>query len=81
MARERLGHDARRVKVSLTPKSRALARRLAPRIEAVYADIEQRIGHAFTQDFYRTLDDLITRLADPAGCADDDDGGGDDGAT
>ena len=67
VARERLGHDARRVKVSLTPKSRALARRLAPRIEAVYADIEQRIGHAFTQDFYRTLDDLITRLADPAG--------------
>lgn len=61
--RERLGHDARRVKVSLTARSRALARRLAPQIEAIYADIERRIGHRFTQDFYRTLDELIALLA------------------
>ena len=62
--RVRLDHDQRRLKVSLTPKARALARRLAPQIEAVYAGIEQRIGHRFTQDFYRTLDELITLLAD-----------------
>lgn len=33
-------------------------------IEAVYAAIEQCIGHRFTQDFYRTLDELITLLDD-----------------
>ena len=60
--RVRPDHDQRRVQVSLTAKSRALARRLAPQIEAIYADIEKRIGHRFTQDFYRTLDELITLL-------------------
>lgn len=60
--RVRLDHDARRLQVSLTPRSRALARRLAPQIEATYAAIEARIGHRFTQDFYRTLDELITLL-------------------
>jgi DNA-binding MarR family transcriptional regulator len=64
--RVRLDHDQRRVRVSLTAKSRALARSLAPQIEAIYAGIEQRIGHRFTQDFYRTLDELITLLADAA---------------
>ena len=63
--RQRLDHDARRVQVSLTPRSRALARQLAPQIEAVYADIERRIGHGFTQEFYATLDDLIARLDEP----------------
>ena len=65
--RVRLDHDQRRVRVSLTAKSRALARSLAPQIEAIYAGIEQRIGHRFTQDFYRTLDELITLLADAEG--------------
>lgn len=60
--RQRLGHDARRVKVSLTPKSRALARRLAPQIAATYAQIQRRIGHRFTREFYRTLDELIALL-------------------
>ena len=64
VSRVRLDHDARRVQVSLTAKSRALARKLAPQIEAVYATIEARIGHRFTQDFYRTLDELITLLAE-----------------
>lgn len=63
--RQRLDHDARRVQVSLTPRSWALARQLAPQIEAVYADIERRIGHGFTQEFYATLDDLIARLDEP----------------
>ena len=62
VTRVRLDHDQRRVQVSLTAKSRALARTLAPQIEAVYAGIEARIGHRYTQDFYRTLDDLITLL-------------------
>lgn len=63
--RERLGHDQRRVMISLTARSRALARRLAPQIEQIYAGIEQRIGHRFTQDFYRTLDELIALLEAP----------------
>jgi homoprotocatechuate degradation regulator HpaR len=60
--RERFDSDARRVRVTLTPKSRALARRLAPRIEAVYAEIEALIGPEFTQAFYLSLDTLIARL-------------------
>ncbi|MFO1329995.1 MAG: homoprotocatechuate degradation operon regulator HpaR [Rubrivivax sp.] len=63
--RERMDHDARRLQVSLTPRSRALARRLAPRIEAIYADIERQIGASFTQDFYRALDRLIEVLDEP----------------
>ena len=77
--RQRLDHDARRVKVSLTAKSRALARRLAPKIEATYADIERRIGHRFTQDFYRTLDELITLLeTGSSGNDESDESDGDD---
>ena len=62
--RERIDGDLRRVKVSLTPRSRALAARIAPQVEAAYAAIEARIGREFTADFYRTLDDLITALDD-----------------
>jgi homoprotocatechuate degradation regulator HpaR len=64
VTRERFDNDQRRLKVSLTPKSRALAARMAPQVEAVYADIEARIGPEFTQDFYRALDDLIAALGD-----------------
>jgi homoprotocatechuate degradation regulator HpaR len=60
--RKRLVTDQRRVRVSLTPRSRALATRLAPLIEAVYARIEALLGREFTEDFYRVLDDLIVKL-------------------
>lgn len=62
VARERLGHDQRRVKVSLTAKSRALSKRMAPQIDAVYAEIEGHIGPEFTQRFYAALDELIATL-------------------
>lgn len=65
VTRTRLDHDQRRLQVALTPKSRALARRLAPQIEAIYDEIEQRIGRRFTQDFYATLDELVGRLDEP----------------
>ena len=71
--RERLDHDARRLQVSLTPRSRALARHLAPRIEAVYAQIEQQLGESFTQDLYRALDALTSGLG-PGAMTDDVDG-------
>lgn len=57
--RSRVDRDLRRVSVSLTPRSRTLAVRLAPRIEAVYGDIEKRMGPDFCDQFYRTLDHLI----------------------
>ena len=54
--------DQRRFTVSLTAKSRGLARRIAPQIEATYADIEAALGKDFTDDAYRALDALISRL-------------------
>jgi homoprotocatechuate degradation regulator HpaR len=63
--RKRLADDQRRVLVSLTPRSRALASRMAPLIEAVYARIEGLLGKEFTEDFYRVLDDLIVKLRPP----------------
>ena len=69
--RERTAQDQRRVLVSLTRKSRALAAAMAPEVEAVYARIEAHIGADFVQRFYATLDELIGLLEDlPAG--DDD---------
>jgi homoprotocatechuate degradation regulator HpaR len=62
--RERLEHDQRRVKVSLTAKSRALAARLAPQIEEIYQTIEGHIGSEFIGRFYATLDELISLLGE-----------------
>lgn len=68
VSRERLPHDARRVMVSLTDASRALADAMAPQIEAVYAQIEAHIGSEFIERFYATLDELIGMLGElPAG--------------
>lgn len=60
--RKRLADDQRRVHVSLTPRSRALASRMAPSIEAVYAHIEELMGRELSRVFYRALDDLIVKL-------------------
>jgi homoprotocatechuate degradation regulator HpaR len=62
--RERLARDQRRVRVSLTPKARALAARLAPQIEAIYRAIEDHIGREFIERFYATLDELIGMLGE-----------------
>jgi homoprotocatechuate degradation regulator HpaR len=64
VVRERLSHDQRRVKVSLTAKSRALATRIAPKIEAAYADLEAKIGPEFSGQFYEALDRMIATLGD-----------------
>jgi len=63
ITRRRLDHDQRRVRVSLTPRSRGLAARMAPQIEATYRDIETVIGAEFSVRFYRALDQLIGTLA------------------
>jgi homoprotocatechuate degradation regulator HpaR len=64
--RERLAHDQRRVRVSLTPKSRALAARMAPQIEAAYARVEQLLGREFCKHLYASLDSVIDKLELPA---------------
>src|ERR1700726_1396680 len=64
--RKRLDHDQRRLRVSLTPRSRALAARMAPQIEATYRRIEALIGAEFSTSFYRALDELIGALSVPA---------------
>lgn len=60
--RSRMEHDQRRVMVSLTPKSRALAAKMSPQIEASYGEIEARLGSEFTADLYRMLDQMIATL-------------------
>jgi homoprotocatechuate degradation regulator HpaR len=65
--RERLPHDQRRVKVSLTTKSRELAAALAPQIEAVYTALETLVGTARVQQVYALLDELIGLLWVPGG--------------
>lgn len=61
--RERLETDQRRVRVSVTPKGKALAARLAPTIEATYRELERQLGTEFTAHLYTTLDEVITKLA------------------
>jgi homoprotocatechuate degradation regulator HpaR len=69
--RQRLSHDQRRLRVSLTPRSRALAARMAPQIEAVYARVEDLLGEKFCELLYATLDDVLTRLEPPLARAQD----------
>lgn len=60
--RERMPDDQRRLRVSLTPKSRALAAAMAPQIEATYAAIEAHVGAERVDGLYRALDELIGLL-------------------
>ncbi len=62
--RERMHGDQRRVRVSLTDAAIALAARMAPQIEAVYARLEAHVGAAFIGSFYATLDEIIALLGD-----------------
>lgn len=61
--RERLEHDQRRLKVSLTARSQALATQMAPQVEATYVEIENRIGHAQMLELHGMLDKLNTALS------------------
>jgi len=62
ITRERLDHDQRRVRVSLTVRSRTLATRMAPQIEAIYVVIEAQLGKDFTAGCYGALDAMIALL-------------------
>ena len=60
--RQRVVDDQRRVMVSLSPRSRALARLMAPQIEAMYECLEAHIGPDVVRRFYASLDELIRML-------------------
>jgi homoprotocatechuate degradation regulator HpaR len=61
--RRRVPHDQRRVHVSLTPRARALAARMAPQIEATYQRIKSVVGHDFLSRLEATVDELLATLA------------------
>ena len=60
--RERMGHDQRRVKVTLTSQARELGERMTPRVERQYADLEALVGVEALQHVYDVLDNLLQRL-------------------
>ncbi|HEY3851754.1 MAG TPA: homoprotocatechuate degradation operon regulator HpaR [Steroidobacteraceae bacterium] len=59
---KRLKHDKRRVEVSLSPRGRALAARMAPRIEEIYTSLERLLGENFCRQLYGALDEMIVKL-------------------
>lgn len=65
VSRERMATDQRRVMVSLTARSRDMATRMAPQIEAAYQGLEARIGRQGLETFYATLDGLVAALDAP----------------
>lgn len=62
VTREGLAHDRRRQAVSATAKSRRLAARMAPQIEAVYARLEAQLGVSRVTQLYGALDEVIAAL-------------------
>ena len=66
--RERMGHDQRRLKVSLSARGRQLARRMAPGVEQRYEALERLVGVKPLTQVYDVLDMLLRKLearADP----------------
>lgn len=63
--RERMDHDQRRVKVTLTDKAKAMGQAMAPLVERQYADLEQLVGVDALQQVYDVLDTLLQRLGSP----------------
>lgn len=64
--RERFESDQRRVRVSLTTKSRAIAAKVAPLIEARYLALEEELGVRAVASLYAALDGVLQSLG-PAG--------------
>ena len=66
--RERMDHDQRRLKVSLSARGRQLARRVAPGVEHRYEALERLVGVKPLMQVYDVLDTLLRKLearADP----------------
>jgi homoprotocatechuate degradation regulator HpaR len=62
VTRAALAHDRRRQTVSTTARSRRLAARIAPEIEAAYAALEAHLGAPFVRELYAILDGLLEAL-------------------
>lgn len=60
--RTRLAHDQRRIEVGLTDQSRALVTELAPRIEAVYRQLEAEIDPDAMANLEHCLDAVLAAL-------------------
>ena len=63
VTRERMADDQRRLRVSLTARSKRIAAKMAPHVEARYAAMERELGPELTAQLYATLDALLERLA------------------
>lgn len=62
IGRERMEHDQRRVRVTLTAQSQAMGDHMAPIIEQQYAELEALVGVEALQQVYDALDTLLQRL-------------------
>ena len=60
--RERMEHDQRRVKVTVTPSTRKLGKSIAPMIEREYLELEKKIGVRQLQQVYDALHTLQKNL-------------------
>ena len=60
--RERMEHDQRRVKVTVTAATKKLGKSIAPIIEREYLELEKKVGIKQLQQVYDTLDTLLQNL-------------------
>ncbi len=60
--RERMEHDQRRVKVSVTAATKKLGKSITPIIEREYLELEKKVGVKQLQQVYDTLDALLQNL-------------------
>lgn len=66
--RRRFETDQRRIAVTLTPRARALAARLAPQIDATYRQLRAQLGDELYTGLLEVMDRVIQRLdVAPAG--------------
>jgi homoprotocatechuate degradation regulator HpaR len=59
VVRKRVAHDQRRVRISLTAKSRRVAATIAPLVEKTYDSLERELGKELVGRLYRTLDEVL----------------------
>jgi len=60
--RERMSHDQRRVKVTVTAATKKLGKRIAPIIAREYLELEKHVGVKQLQQLYDALDTLQKNL-------------------
>jgi homoprotocatechuate degradation regulator HpaR len=63
--RERMEHDQRRVKVTVTAATKKLGKSMAPMIENEYVELENKVGVKQLQQVYDALDTLLQHLDRP----------------